>query len=152
MEDKGALKYSCPTSGLTESGTVSCLKGALIQDMDYIDTHYANSAVYACPTDRASFGITLLEAMACRTPVVCSDIAGFRDVVRHDREALMFPAGDVRALSDSLVQVLEDDVLRERLGTAGREHAFQYSWPSVTSRVRAPPPDYRTWGGSKYRL
>jgi hypothetical protein len=46
MEDKGALKYSCPTSGLTESGTVSCLQNALSQDMDYINTHYANSAVY----------------------------------------------------------------------------------------------------------
>jgi hypothetical protein len=46
MEDKGALRYSCPTSGLTESGTVSCLQNALSQDMDYINTHYANSAVY----------------------------------------------------------------------------------------------------------
>jgi hypothetical protein len=46
MEDKGALKYSCPTSGLTESATVTCLQGALNQDMDYINTHYANSGVY----------------------------------------------------------------------------------------------------------
>jgi hypothetical protein len=46
MEDKGALKYSCPTSGLTESGTVACLQGALMQDMDYINTHYVNSGVY----------------------------------------------------------------------------------------------------------
>jgi hypothetical protein len=46
MEDKGALKYLCPTSGLTESGTVSCLQNALIQDMDYISTRYANSSVY----------------------------------------------------------------------------------------------------------
>lgn len=47
MEDAGALKYySCPPSGLTESGTVSCLQGALIQDMDYINTHYAYSPVY----------------------------------------------------------------------------------------------------------
>jgi hypothetical protein len=46
MEDKGALKYSCPTSGLTESATVTCLQSALIQDMDYINTHYVNSGVY----------------------------------------------------------------------------------------------------------
>jgi len=46
LEDKGALKYSCPTSGLSESATVSCLQNALAQDMDYINTHYANSAVY----------------------------------------------------------------------------------------------------------
>jgi hypothetical protein len=46
MEDKGALKYSCPTSGLTESGTVTCLQAALMQDMDYINTHYVNTGVY----------------------------------------------------------------------------------------------------------
>jgi hypothetical protein len=46
MEDKGALKYLCPTSGLTESATVSCLQNALIQDMDYINTNYASSSVY----------------------------------------------------------------------------------------------------------
>jgi hypothetical protein len=46
MEDKGALKYSCPTSGLTESATVTCLQAALMQDMDYINTHYVKSGVY----------------------------------------------------------------------------------------------------------
>ena len=57
-------------------------------------SYYAHSSIYACPTTKASFGITLLESMACETPVVCSDILGFRDVVEHEREALMFPCGD----------------------------------------------------------
>src|SRR6478736_224991 len=56
--------------------------------------YYAHSAMYACPTTKASFGITLLESMACETPVVCSDIYGFRDVVKHEREALMVHCGD----------------------------------------------------------
>ncbi len=43
--------------------------------------YYANCSMYACPTTKASFGITLLESMACETPIVCSDILGFRDVV-----------------------------------------------------------------------
>jgi len=46
MEDKGALKYLCPTSGLTESATVSCLQNALIKDMDYINVRYVSSPVY----------------------------------------------------------------------------------------------------------
>jgi len=46
MEDKGALKSTCPNSGQTESATVSCLQNALIAEMDYINTHYANSPVY----------------------------------------------------------------------------------------------------------
>lgn len=46
MEDKGALGYSCPTSGQAEAATVTCLENALITDMDYVNNHYANSGAY----------------------------------------------------------------------------------------------------------
>ena len=98
-------------------------------------SYYAHSTVYACPTTKASFGITLLESMACETPVVCSDILGFRDVVQDGREALMVPCGDRRALADALVRVLDDPALASSLGSTGRENAIAYSWPRVTSRV-----------------
>jgi len=97
--------------------------------------YYANSSVYACPTTKASFGITLLESMACETPVVCSDILGFQDVVVNGREALMVPCGDRGALADALVRILDDPALSIELGTAGRQNALEYSWARVTSRV-----------------
>src|SRR5581483_6756240 len=46
MEDKGALSYSCPTSGQAEATTVTCLENALIADMDYVNSHYASSGAY----------------------------------------------------------------------------------------------------------
>jgi phosphatidylinositol alpha-mannosyltransferase len=98
-------------------------------------SYYAHSAMYACPTTKASFGITLLESMACETPVVCSDILGFRDVVKHEREALMFHCGDVDALADDLVRLLDDETLRARLGKTGRQNAQAYGWSSVTAAV-----------------
>ncbi len=98
-------------------------------------SYYAHSSVYACPTTKASFGITLLEAMACETPVVCSDILGFRDVVVDEREALMVPCGDRDALADALVRVLDDEGLAIQLGTTGRQNSLEYSWARVTSRV-----------------
>jgi phosphatidylinositol alpha-mannosyltransferase len=98
-------------------------------------SYYANSAVYACPTKKASFGITLLEAMACSTPIVCSDILGFRDVVMHGREALMVPCGDRDALANNLVRLLDDERLRERLGKTGRARSLEYDWRHVTSAV-----------------
>lgn len=98
-------------------------------------SYYAHSSVYACPTTKASFGITLLESMACETPVVCSDILGFRDVVVDGREALMVPSGDRDALADALVRVLDDEGLAIELGTTGRQNSLEYSWARVTSRV-----------------
>src|SRR5678810_13287 len=98
-------------------------------------SYYAHSSVYACPTTKASFGITLLESMACETPIVCSDILGFQDVVVNGREALMTPCGDRDALADALVQLLDDEGMRIQLGTAGRHESMRYSWPRVTSQV-----------------
>lgn len=98
-------------------------------------SYYAHSSVYACPTTKASFGITLLESMACQTPVVCSDILGFRDVVVDGREALMVPCGDRDVLADALVRVLDDEGLAIQLGTTGRQNSLEYSWSRVTGRV-----------------
>lgn len=98
-------------------------------------SYYAHSSVYACPTTKASFGITLLESMACETPIVCSDILGFRDVVVDGREALMVPCGERESLADALVRVLDDEGLAIQLGTTGRINSLQYSWSRVTSRV-----------------
>jgi phosphatidyl-myo-inositol alpha-mannosyltransferase len=97
--------------------------------------YYANATVYACPTTKASFGITLLESMACGTPIVCTDIPGFRDVVRHRREALMVPPRSTGAFADALAAVLDDPSLGARLGETGRALAQRYSWSCVTDRV-----------------
>ena len=110
-------------------------------------SYYAHSAMYACPTTKASFGITLLESMACQTPIVCSDILGFRDVVMHGREALMVPREDRDSLTNGLVHLLDDEGLRRRLGETGRKRALEYDWRRVTASildvyqdVLAPPP------------
>jgi phosphatidyl-myo-inositol alpha-mannosyltransferase len=98
-------------------------------------SYYANCSVYACPTTKASFGITLLESMACGTPIVCSDINGFRNVVAHEREALLVPRGDSPALAEALVRILDDDALRSRLGATGRQRALGFSWPRVSEQI-----------------
>jgi phosphatidylinositol alpha-mannosyltransferase len=98
--------------------------------------YYANSAIYACPTTRgASFGITLLEAMACERPIVCSDIPGFRNVVRNGQEALMVPRQNPDAMAHALIRLLDDETLRARMGKAGRQTALAYSWDRVTDAV-----------------
>jgi phosphatidylinositol alpha-mannosyltransferase len=97
--------------------------------------YYAHSTVYACPAVQGSFGITLLESMASGTPVVCADTPGFGEVVRHEREALLHRPGDERALADALVRLLDDDTLRQRMATAGRDRARAYDWSRVTGEI-----------------
>lgn len=98
---------------------------------------YGTAGVYVCPTSKASFGITLLEAMACGTPIIGSDITGFRELVDHGAEAMLAPVDDARVWADTAVALLDDPARRQRMGAAGRAKATRFAWPDVAARVFA---------------
>jgi phosphatidyl-myo-inositol alpha-mannosyltransferase len=78
-----------------------------------------------------SFGIVLVRALACATPVVASDISGYRDVMTPET-CVAFPPGDVDALADAVVELLADEPRREAMGVAGRRLAqSRYAWDAI---------------------
>ena len=83
-----------------------------------------------------SFGLVLLEAMASGTPLVATDIPGYRAVARHDREALLVPPDDVGALASAVGRLLDDLPTRERLRSAGLVRAASFDWSAVAARMR----------------
>jgi len=99
--------------------------------------YYGAADLYLCPTSKASFGITLLEAMACGTPLVVSDITGFRELVDGGEEAVLAPRGDAEAWADTVVALVADAARRARMGQAGRLKAMRYAWPHVADQVLA---------------
>jgi phosphatidyl-myo-inositol alpha-mannosyltransferase len=82
-----------------------------------------------------SFGIVLLEALASGTPVVCSDIPGYRDVVRNDVEGRLVPPGDPAALGEAIRALAVRRGHREELAVAARERAERFAWPNVAEEV-----------------
>ena len=97
---------------------------------------FRTADVYASPaTGGESFGIVLLEAMAAGTPIVCTDIHGYKGVVRRGREGLMVPPREPRQLAVAIDRLLRDAALREQMGAAGQARAEAFSWPRVTARV-----------------
>ena len=86
-------------------------------------------------TGGESFGIVLLESMAAGTPIVCSDIHGYKGVVRRDREGLLVPPHEPKELATAIARVLDEPGLAERMGAAGRLRAEEFSWPRVTAKV-----------------
>ena len=100
--------------------------------------YFATADIYVSPaTGQESFGIVLLEAMAAGTPIVCSDIHGYKGVVRRGEQALLVPPKDVEALAEALGTLLDDPQLRARMGASGRERA-------TSSAGRTSPPRWRT--------
>jgi len=81
-----------------------------------------------------SFGVVLLEGMAAGTPVIASDIEGYRNVARADVDALLVPPGDVDALSNALRKIFDNEGLRNRLVKAGRERAEEFSMARLAER------------------
>jgi phosphatidylinositol alpha-mannosyltransferase len=92
--------------------------------------------VFVSPaTGQESFGIVLLEAMAAGVPIVCSDIHGYKGVVRRGEQALLVPPKDSEALASAIGSLIRDPVLRARMGASGRERAIQFGWPNITAKV-----------------
>jgi phosphatidylinositol alpha-mannosyltransferase len=97
--------------------------------------HYARSDLYLCPTTKASFGITLLEAMACGTPMVVSDITGFRELVGDGAEAALVPKDRPEAWAETILDLLGDRGRLEAMGAAGRSKAEHYAWARIVDQV-----------------
>ncbi len=98
--------------------------------------YYQNSHVFCAPsTGFESFGMVLLEAMAAGTPIVASDIEGYRAVVSHQVEGLLVSPRDPGALADALIRVLQRPDLRRAMSVRGRATASHYAWDQVAERV-----------------
>jgi phosphatidylinositol alpha-mannosyltransferase len=95
----------------------------------------AAKALVAPSLGGESFGMVLTRALACATPVVASDISGYRDVMTPET-CVSFPAGDERALVEAVAGLLADEPRRQGMGAAGRELAQgRYSWDAIARRL-----------------
>ena len=97
----------------------------------------AAKALVAPSLGGESFGMVLTRAFACATPVVASDITGYRDVMT-DETGLVVPPGEPGALADAVAGLLADEPRRQRFGVASRRLAQErYSWDDIARRLSA---------------
>ncbi len=82
-----------------------------------------------------SFGMVLTEAFAASTPVIASDIPGYRDVARDGIDSLLVPPGDALALAEALRTLALDPVRCASMALAARERAERFSWAHVAEEV-----------------
>jgi N-acetyl-alpha-D-glucosaminyl L-malate synthase BshA len=79
------------------------------------------SSVFLLPSEVESFGLAALEAMSCGVPVVASNAGGIPEVVEHGKTGFLHPVGDVEAMAQSTLRLLEDAALRRSMSLAARE-------------------------------
>lgn len=87
-----------------------------------------NAWVFVSPSLVEGWGITTIEANACGTPVVASNVSGLRDSVRDGETGILVPHGDTGALAKKVVQILTDQALRQTLTENAIEWAKNFGW------------------------
>jgi phosphatidyl-myo-inositol alpha-mannosyltransferase len=103
---------------------------------DDLPSYYASADVFCAPSlGGESFGIVLAEAMAVGRPVVCSDIGGYRDVVRDGSDGLLVPPRDPEALAGALAGLLDNPARLAAMGEAAAASARRYAWQVVAAEV-----------------
>jgi len=91
--------------------------------------------VYACPSLYEGFGFTVLEAMACGTPVVCSSATSLPEVAGE--AALYADPRNPDEFAHALARVFSDNELRRQLVASGHENCRRFIWESAAARTLA---------------
>ncbi|MEP6993849.1 MAG: glycosyltransferase family 1 protein [Acidobacteriota bacterium] len=96
---------------------------------------YRAAEVFVYPSHFEGFGLPVLEAMACGTPVVASTAEALREV--GGEAALYAPAGEPETLSRQIERMLDDEALRRSCAAAGTLRAAAFSWESTAEKTAA---------------
>ena len=94
---------------------------------------YSGADVFVCPSLYEGFGLTVLEAMACGTPVVASNISSIPEIVNDS--AILFDPYSVDDLNHSLLQIIGSEILRDELRAKGSQRVKEFSWARAAKQT-----------------
>lgn len=97
--------------------------------------YYSTADIFCFPTTRASFGITILEAMASGIPTVAFSMPAYEGIIESGGDGILCGHADPKNLARGLGQLLDSKELRENMGRRAKISAKKYSWGLITERV-----------------
>jgi D-inositol-3-phosphate glycosyltransferase len=98
---------------------------------------YAAADLFVMPSHYESFGMAALEALACGTPVVASDVGGLRILIEHGRGGVRVPPADAATLANHLDTLLHDELQRAALRAGSLQRAAAYGWHHIAAQLEA---------------
>jgi D-inositol-3-phosphate glycosyltransferase len=97
--------------------------------------YYSAAEVVVMPSHYESFGMVALEAMACGTPVIASQVGGLAYLVQESETGFFVPAQDPEALAEKLRLMFVNHDLRAEMGRQAVTYAQKYRWESIADRI-----------------
>lgn len=105
------------------------------QDQKSLPYYYSGAEVVVMPSHYESFGMVALEAMACGTPVVASQVGGLAFLVQDNKTGFVIPGGDADILADRLIKIIKNPDLQKQLSENSAEYAKQYDWDVISEKI-----------------
>jgi len=102
---------------------------------DTLPYYYSAAEVVVMPSHYESFGMVALEAMACGTPVIASQVGGLAFLVQDGVTGYTVPDGDDDILCEKLALILGEESLRQRMGRNAAEYARNYDWEKIAKQI-----------------
>jgi D-inositol-3-phosphate glycosyltransferase len=102
---------------------------------DTLPYYYSAAEVLVMPSHYESFGMVALEAMACGTPVIASQVGGLAYLIQDGETGYHVPDQDPEALCDRLLRVLESQEEHQRMGQRAAEYAKDYAWSNIAGQI-----------------
>ncbi len=107
------------------------------RSQDTLPYYYSAAEAVVVPSHYESFGMVALEALACGTPVVASQVGGLAYLVQDGLTGYTVPVDEPEILADRLENLLGDADLRARMGQQAVIAASDYAWERIASRLLA---------------
>lgn len=102
---------------------------------DTLPYYYSAAEVVVMPSLYESFGMVALEAMACGTPVIASEVGGLGFLVQDGETGFTVPDGEPDKLCEKLSLLLGDPHLRQTMGRRAAEYALSYDWEKIATQI-----------------
>jgi glycosyltransferase involved in cell wall biosynthesis len=126
---------SVPIVERVRDGTESCKENADLLAATYLSSHVFVSAGIAEGAE--GFSLAVLEAMASGLPVVGTDISGNRDIIQNGKNGILAQPNNPESLAEGVLQMLQNEKSRIRMGAKAREVAKKYSWCEIALKYLA---------------
>lgn len=105
------------------------------QPQDLLPYFYSAAQALILPSRYESFGMVALEAMACGTTVIASDVGGLPFTIKDRENGFLIPEGDWVSLAEKILEVVENRDLRRRIGKNALEKTKNFAWPIIAQKV-----------------